>query len=41
MEIQGFENFLIYNDGRVFNKKRNIFMKTDIDNRQRKRVMNI
>ena len=27
MEIQGHENYLIYPDGRVFSKKRNIFMK--------------
>ena len=27
MDIIGFENYLIYSDGRVFNKKRNIFMK--------------
>ena len=38
MNIEGFENYLIYNDGRVFNKKRNIFMKNDVDNRNRKRV---
>ena len=27
MEIIGFENYLIYNDGRVFGKKRNRFLK--------------
>ena len=27
MEIEGHEDYLIYPDGRVFNKKRNIFMK--------------
>lgn len=27
MEIQGFSNYLIYPDGRVFSKKRNKFMK--------------
>ena len=27
MEIQGFENYLIYSDGRVFSKKRNKFLK--------------
>ena len=27
MEIQGFENYLIYSDGRVFNKKSNRFLK--------------
>ena len=26
MEIQGFPNYLIFSDGRVFSKKRNIFM---------------
>ena len=25
MEIQGYPNYLIYSDGRVFSKKRNIF----------------
>ena len=27
MEIQGYENYLIYEDGRVFSKKRNRFLK--------------
>jgi len=27
MEIQGFENYLIYSDGRVFSKKSNKFLK--------------
>ncbi len=27
MEIQGYPNYLIYNDGRVFSKKRGIFLK--------------
>ena len=27
MEIQGFENYLIYEDGRVYSKNRNIFLK--------------
>jgi hypothetical protein len=27
MEIQGFPDYLIYEDGRVFSKKSNIFMK--------------
>jgi len=31
MEIQGFENYLIYEDGSVFNKKRNIFKKPAIN----------
>tara|TARA_S200002703_G_C3618766_1_gene190059 strand:- start:35 stop:496 length:462 start_codon:yes stop_codon:yes gene_type:complete len=38
MEIENFENYLIYNDGRVFNKKKGIFLKTDTDNRGYKRV---
>ena len=32
MDIIGFENYLIYSDGRVFNKKRNIFVKPNICN---------
>lgn len=32
MEIQGFENYLIYEDGRVFNKKFNRFKKPAINN---------
>ena len=31
MEIQGYPNYLIYNDGRVFSKKRNIFLKPGKD----------
>ena len=27
MEIQGFSNYLIYDDGRVYSKKRKIFLK--------------
>jgi len=27
MEIQGYEDYLIYDDGRVYSKKRNIFLK--------------
>jgi len=38
MEIENFENYLIYNDGRVFNKKTKRFLTNDIDNRNRKRV---
>jgi len=32
MEIQGYENYLIYPDGRVYSKKNNIFLKPKIDN---------
>lgn len=28
MEVNGFENYIIYPDGRVFSKKNNIFLKT-------------
>ena len=31
MEIENFENYLIYNDGRVFSKKRKIFLKQSKD----------
>ena len=31
MEIEGYENYLIYNDGRVFNKKRKRFLKKSKD----------
>ena len=31
MEIQNFPNYLIYEDGRVFSKNKNIFMKQSID----------
>lgn len=31
MEIQNFEDYLIYDDGLVFSQKRNIFMKTRIE----------
>ena len=31
MEIQGFEDYLIYEDGRVFSKRRNKFKKPAID----------
>lgn len=31
MEIQGYENYLIYEDGRVYSKKRNIFLKLLLD----------
>ena len=31
MEIEGYENYLIYEDGRVFSKKRNIFLKPSPD----------
>jgi len=30
MEIKDYEDYLIYNDGLVFSKKRNIFMKTNL-----------
>ena len=30
MEIQGYENYLIYPDGRVYSKKNNIFLKPDV-----------
>ena len=33
MEICGFENYLIYDDGRVFSKKRGIFLKVSKNNR--------
>ena len=32
MEIQDYPNYMIYEDGRVYNKKRNIFMKPTLDN---------
>ncbi len=32
MEIEGFENYLIYSDGRVWSKIKNIFLKTAINN---------
>lgn len=32
MEIQGYPNYLIYDDGRVFSKKRRIFLSPGIDN---------
>ena len=35
MEIEGFENYLIYEDGRVFNKSRNEFMKITNYNKNR------
>ena len=38
MEIQGFENYLIYEDGRVFNKKYNRFRKYTIKNHGYKAV---
>ena len=31
MEIEGYENYLIYEDGRVFSKKRNRFLKPGLD----------
>ena len=31
MEIEGFSNYLIYEDGRVYSKKRKIFMKPFLD----------
>jgi len=33
MEIEGYDNYLIFEDGRVFSKKRNIFLKEVMDNR--------
>ena len=33
MEISEFENYLIYDDGRVFSKKRGIFLKVSKNNR--------
>ena len=38
MEIEGFEDYLIYNDGRVQNKKTKRFLTSDTDNRGYKRV---
>ena len=32
MEIKDYENYLIYEDGRVYSKKRNIFLKPFTDN---------
>lgn len=32
MEIQGFPNYIIYNDGRIYSKKSDIFMKQSNDN---------
>tara|TARA_R100000951_G_scaffold26099_1_gene22147 strand:- start:112 stop:576 length:465 start_codon:yes stop_codon:yes gene_type:complete len=32
MDIIGYENYLIYNDGRVYNKKHNKFLKQATDN---------
>lgn len=32
MEIQGYSNYLIYNDGRVFSKKRNKFLNPRLSN---------
>ena len=31
MEIDGYENYLIYNDGRVYNKIRNTFLKQQLN----------
>jgi len=31
MEIQGYSNYLIYEDGRVYSKKTNKFLKTPVD----------
>ena len=39
MEIIGYENYLIYNDGRVYNKKYNKFLKTSTNGRGYKRVV--
>ena len=38
MEIIGFENYLIYEDGRVYNKKYNRFLKTTTNSRGYKYV---
>ena len=39
MDIIGFENYLIYNDGRVFGKKRNRFLKPEIKRTGYKQVV--
>ena len=39
MEINGYENYLIYNDGRVYNKKRNRFLKPGINRDGYKQVI--
>ncbi len=33
MEIQGYEDYLIYEDGRVYSKRKKIFMKHSINNK--------
>ena len=38
MDIVGFENYLIYSDGRVWSKKRNIFMEISINQGSYRRV---
>jgi len=39
MEINGYENYLIYNDGRVYNQKHNRFLKHGTGGRGYKQVM--
>jgi len=34
MEIEGYENYLIYNDGRVYSKTKNKFMKSTLDKKK-------
>lgn len=41
MEIEGFENYLIYEDGRVFNKSRNVFMKITDCTSKNSQVVNL
>ena len=38
MEIEGYENYLIYDDGRVYSKKRKLFMKHDINEKGYHRI---
>ena len=38
MDIVGFENYLIYSDGRVYNKKRNTFIKIHINHKGYKQL---